>query len=80
MFTLEQDLALGRSMDNDVVLTDDFASSHHARLSPSPSGVVLTDLGSTNGTFLNDTRVTEPRALHPGDQIRIGRTIMTLGR
>ncbi len=80
MFTLSNDLSLGRSMDNDLVLTDDFASGHHARISPTPTGAVLTDLGSTNGTFLNDERVYEPRQLQRGDQIRIGRTIMTLGR
>ncbi|WP_028709156.1 FHA domain-containing protein FhaB/FipA [Propionicicella superfundia] len=79
-FTLTTTLTLGRSVENDIILTDDFASGHHARIEPQSAGVVLTDLGSTNGTFLNDERVAEPRTLRPGDRLRIGRTTMTLGR
>jgi pSer/pThr/pTyr-binding forkhead associated (FHA) protein len=79
-FTVASPLTLGRSVENDIILTDDFASGHHARIDPEGSAVILTDLGSTNGTYLNDERVVQPRPLQPGDRIRIGRTTMTLGR
>lgn len=79
-FTVTAPLTLGRSVENDIILTDDFASGHHARIEPEGGAVILTDLGSTNGTYLNDERVVQPRSLQPGDRIRIGRTTMTLGR
>lgn len=80
LFNATTDLSIGRGLENAIVLTDDFASGNHARIEPGSDGVYLVDLGSTNGTFVNDNKVTGRVLLRPGDQIRIGRTTMTLGR
>jgi hypothetical protein len=62
---------LGRG-DVEIQLDDPFASSRHARISRQGRTMVIEDLGSTNGTYLNDEPLTGPRPLHEGDQIRIG--------
>jgi hypothetical protein len=68
-------LTMGRGEANDVELRgDDFASAEHARFEPRRDGVWLTDVGSTNGTFVNGVRLERPRKLAPGDRIRIGAT------
>jgi pSer/pThr/pTyr-binding forkhead associated (FHA) protein len=68
-------VTLGRAADNDLVLdTDEFASVHHARIEPRRDGIWLQDLDSTNGTFLNGSRLTRPQKLTPGDVIRVGET------
>jgi hypothetical protein len=68
-------LTLGRSSRNDVDLgRDEYASSDHARIEPRRDGVWLQDVGSTNGTYLNGTRVTKAKRLSPGDVVRIGET------
>lgn len=67
---------LGRG-DVEIHLEDAFASSRHARLVPQGGAVVLEDLGSTNGTFLNEELLEGPRPLHPGDRIRIGDSTFT---
>ena len=66
---------LGRAAENDLVLDDDeFASVKHARIEPRRDGVWLQDLESTNGTFVNGSKVTRPLKLSPGDVIRVGET------
>jgi hypothetical protein len=68
-------LTVGRGAANDVELRgDDFASAEHARFEPRRDGVWLTDVGSTNGTFVNGARLERPRKLARGDRIRIGAT------
>ena len=68
-------LTVGRGEANDVELRgDDFASAEHARFEPRRDGVWLSDVGSTNGTFVNGARLERPRRLAPGDVIRIGAT------
>src|SRR5207245_2418177 len=62
---------LGRG-DVEIKLEDPFASSRHARISRQGFVVVLEDLGSTNGTYLNEQALTGPQPLHAGDRIRIG--------
>ena len=62
---------LGRG-DVEIVLEDPFASSQHARIERQGNAVVLEDLGSTNGTYLNDELLRGPQPLHGGDRIRIG--------
>ena len=64
-------VTLGRG-DVEIQLEDPFASSRHARISRQGHVVVLEDLGSTNGTYLNDELLTGPQPLHDGDRIRIG--------
>ena len=67
-------VTVGRGHANDIPLDDEFASTQHARLEARPDGVWLEDVGSTNGTVVNGTRIDGPRKLTPGDVIRIGDT------
>jgi hypothetical protein len=70
-YDLSNGATLGRG-DVEVQLDDPFASSRHARISREGHVVVIEDLGSTNGTYLNDEQLTGPQPLHDGDRIRIG--------
>jgi hypothetical protein len=70
-YDLRGGATLGRG-DVEVKLEDPFASSRHARISCQGHVVVIEDLGSTNGTYLNDEPLTGPQPLHDGDVIRIG--------
>ena len=63
---------LGRGEQAEIRLDDPYASSAHARLVLQGGRVVLEDLGSTNGTFLNEEAVNGPQPLHQGDRLRIG--------
>jgi len=66
-------LTLGRAQDNALILADDEASSHHARIVQAPEGFIIEDLQSTNGTFVNDQRVTR-QELQAGDIVSLGNT------
>ena len=68
----EQAILIGRADDSTLVLTDDFASSRHARLTNRNGQWYVEDLGSTNGTYLNEELLSGPQPLHPGDRVRIG--------
>jgi len=68
-------VTLGRSRDTTIPLeADTFASAHHARVEPRRDGVWIVDAGSTNGTFVNGVRISQPRKLKAGDVIRVGET------
>ncbi|MBA2361291.1 MAG: FHA domain-containing protein [Actinobacteria bacterium] len=68
-------VTLGRSLDNDMALTEDeFASARHALIEPRRDGVWVEDVGSTNGTFVNGSKLKRGRKLTPGDVIRVGET------
>jgi hypothetical protein len=72
-------VTVGRAEGATLVIADDYASNRHARISPDGSGGWLVeDLGSTNGTFLDRTKVTEPTPIPMGVPIRIGRTVLEL--
>lgn len=71
-------LLLGRAQEASVVLDDDYASGRHARLYPQGSQWFLEDLGSTNGTFVGDERLSRAQRIDPGQRIRIGKTVMEL--
>ena len=73
-------LEIGRAEACKVRLDDTYASQHHAKLSAREGGWVLEDLGSTNGTYLNDRRVAEPVQVHAGDVVKIGKTVLELSR
>jgi hypothetical protein len=79
-YDLSEGALLGRGEQADIVLEDSFASSRHARLVPHGDVIVLEDLGSTNGTYLNDEPLRGPQPLHPGDRIRIGDSDFTFER
>jgi pSer/pThr/pTyr-binding forkhead associated (FHA) protein len=68
---------LGRG-DVEIVLEDPFASTRHARIERQGTAIVLEDLGSTNGTYLNEELLSGPQPLHTGDRIRIGDSNFTL--
>ena len=63
-----------------LVLEDAFASTRHARLIPQGDVIVLEDLGSTNGTYLNGEPLRGAQPLHEGDRIRIGDSEFTFER
>jgi len=70
-YDLSEGATLGRG-DVEIQLDDPFASSRHARITCQGRVVVIEDLGSTNGTYLNEEPLNGPQPLHPGDHIRIG--------
>jgi pSer/pThr/pTyr-binding forkhead associated (FHA) protein len=74
-----QTITLGRAHDSTIVLDDDYASSRHARIYPDRDGNwIVEDLGSTNGTYLDRTRLTTPTPIPLGAPIRIGKTVIEL--
>jgi hypothetical protein len=70
-YDVAEGATLGRG-DVEIQLEDPFASSRHARLTRQGAILVIEDLGSTNGTYLNDELLRGPRPLHAGDRVRIG--------
>ncbi|MEN8173781.1 MAG: FHA domain-containing protein, partial [Chloroflexota bacterium] len=69
-FTLsKQEIIIGRDADADIVINVAEVSRRHTRLRLEANGYVVEDLGSTNGTFVNDSRLAGPVTLRPGDVI-----------
>jgi pSer/pThr/pTyr-binding forkhead associated (FHA) protein len=75
-----EQLTIGRSSESGLVIRDDYTSTHHARLMLWDANWVIQDLDSTNGTFLDGTRVTLPTAVPPGTPVTIGTTTFELRR
>jgi hypothetical protein len=71
-YDIGEGAVLGRGDQAEIRLEDPFASSRHARLLRQGGIVVLEDLGSTNGTYLNEELLSGPQPLHRGDRVRIG--------
>jgi len=71
-YDIGEGAVLGRGDQAEIRLEDPFASSRHARLLAQGPVVVIEDLGSTNGTYLNEELLTGPQPLHAGDRVRIG--------
>ncbi|GAA1858674.1 FHA domain-containing protein FhaB/FipA [Brevibacterium marinum] len=69
-------VTFGRAPDNTIVISDDFASSHHARIVAANGSWVLEDLGSTNGTIVDGSPIHSPISLRIGTQITIGHTTL----
>jgi hypothetical protein len=76
----DQQITIGRAGDATLVLNDDYASTRHARLFPQDGQWLVEDLGSTNGTYLDRQKVTEPTPVPVGVPIRIGKTVLELRR
>jgi pSer/pThr/pTyr-binding forkhead associated (FHA) protein len=72
IYDLDGDIVLGRGERAEIRLEDPFASSRHARVYEQGNAVVIEDLRSTNGTYLNEELLQGARPLHPGDRLRIG--------
>ncbi|TDQ52315.1 FHA domain-containing protein FhaB/FipA [Actinorugispora endophytica] len=73
-----QPIIIGRAKDATLVITDDYASGRHARIFSDNGRWVVEDLGSTNGTYLGQNRLTRPQPLSVGQPIRIGKTVLEL--
>ena len=71
-----ESITIGRAVENDIVITSKRVSREHARVSRDGLRVMLEDLRSTNGTFLNDERILTPIELRDGDRISIGDVIL----
>jgi hypothetical protein len=76
----DQQITIGRADDATLVLSDDYASTRHARLFPQDGQWLVEDLGSTNGTYLDRHKVTQPTPVPIGVPIRIGKTVLELRR
>jgi pSer/pThr/pTyr-binding forkhead associated (FHA) protein len=76
----EQSVLIGRNPNSTVVLADDYASGRHARVYPQDGEWYVEDLGSTNGTYLGNDKLTAPRQLSVGSALRIGTTVLELRR
>jgi hypothetical protein len=68
---------IGRAPENLLIVNDPKVSSHHAQIRPEGQGYDIVDLGSSNGTFVNEQRLVPnvPRLLYTGDQVRVGDTV-----
>ena len=71
-------LLIGRGSDAAIRLDDDYVSTRHARIASSGDQWFVEDLGSTNGTYVGTSRITQPTAIQLGTQVRIGKTILEL--
>jgi diguanylate cyclase (GGDEF)-like protein len=67
---------IGRSSKNELAIDQESVSRHHARIIPVARNFFIEDLGSTNGTFVNEAPVADRQPLKDGDQIKIGRSIL----
>ena len=77
---LDASMVIGRAPDAELRLEDTFASSQHARIFGRNGSWYVEDLGSTNGTFVNEQKLMGPAMVQPGDSIRIGQTTLELRR
>lgn len=71
-FLIDRDIVLGRGGGCGIVIKDTFASGQHARIFIRKGQYCLEDMGSTNGTFVNEVQVKQPVVLADGDKIRVG--------
>jgi pSer/pThr/pTyr-binding forkhead associated (FHA) protein len=77
---LAASMTIGRAPECEIRLDDTYTSQQHARLYAKNEHWFVEDLGSTNGTFVNDQRLAAPARLQPGDKVRVGQTVMELRR
>jgi pSer/pThr/pTyr-binding forkhead associated (FHA) protein len=77
-FPLGKELLIGRADKCQLVLDDTYVSQMHARIFPRGDGVVIEDLGSTNGTYLNRQRITSATEVQRGDRVKIGKTVLEM--
>ena len=71
-FALGETLLIGRSHDCHITVDESFVSAFHAQVRTTPDGVVVDDLGSTNGTFVNRSPIDGPTVVRKGDTIGVG--------
>ena len=73
-------IQIGRASNCQIRLTDNYISQLHAKISERGGAWVVEDLGSTNGTYLNQRKVTAPTEISAGDRIRVGKTVLEVRR
>ena len=71
-------IVIGRGADAQIILDDDYVSTRHARVAVSGDQWFVEDLGSTNGTFLESTRVDSPLPIPPGARVKVGTSVLEL--
>lgn len=69
-------VVVGRQSGNDVVVPDEQVSRKHAEIEERGGVLVVTDLNSSNGTFVNGTRISSPQTLRAGDTVQVGTTVL----
>ena len=74
------EITIGRSSDSAIIIRDDYTSTHHARIMLWNGRWMIQDLDSTNGTFLNGSRVTVPTPIPLGATVKVGATTFELRR
>lgn len=79
-YRLASSLEIGRAETCGIRLDDTYVSQVHAKLYGRNGTWFVEDMGSTNGTFVNDGRVQSPVEVHAGDRIRVGKTVLELRR
>ena len=79
-FKLAASMSIGRAADCEIRIDDTYASQQHARLFGKNGSWYVEDLGSTNGTFINDQKLAAPAMVQPGDKVRVGTTVLELRR
>ncbi len=77
---LAASMTVGRAPECELRVEDTYASQQHARLFAKNNSWFVEDLGSTNGTFVNDQKLAAPAMLQPGDRVRVGQTVLELRR
>ena len=77
---LEASMVIGRAPDCELRLDDTFVSQQHARIFGKGGAWYVEDLGSTNGSFVNEQRLVAPAMIQPGDKVRVGTTVLELRR
>jgi hypothetical protein len=73
-------ITIGRAPGSTLQVTDDYVSSHHARIFSRDGTWLVEDMGSTNGTFVGGGKVTGPTPIGPGAKVRVGKTVLELRR
>jgi pSer/pThr/pTyr-binding forkhead associated (FHA) protein len=77
-FGLGEELTIGRAEKCHIVVDDTYVSQVHARFYANGDSYFIEDLGSTNGTYLNRRRITDPTELSRGDRVKIGKTVLEM--
>ena len=73
-------MVIGRAPECELMLEDTYVSQQHARIFGKNGAWYVEDLGSTNGTFVNDQKLAAPAMVQPGDRVRVGTTVLELRR
>jgi pSer/pThr/pTyr-binding forkhead associated (FHA) protein len=76
VYDLTDELTMGRATGCHITLDDTYVSQLHARVFKRDGQVFIEDLGSTNGTYVNRTKVTAPLVVRRGDRLQVGKTVM----